>query len=367
MSVIFSVGENGLLPVQTRRFEDHYKEIHLQRWADANPAMLNNGAPMISLGMEIPTKHGRYIDNLFLDGNGDLVVAELKRGKAPKYTTSQIIEYAAFANQLTWKDLDALCEAKQGQGIGDTWHKHFGGRLSTISNPKVRLLIVAETIGEDVKDTANYLISEGTPLAVLEFTYFNSPNDRLIKVKNIYGEIPEQTGSDHPEVLVETGDDYDGYNTWLFDIVARHIGQIEARHGWPSQARIGRQSVSWVAPNWPTRRSDLQLSITTWSHKSLKLWFWANEKHAPGIRDFMEQTRGLWKGGFPATSKPSARSKDVVSYVVELESPAVGDAEAAQSVLHAVERMIETMEPQINEFFKSHYVGPDQSHPNTEG
>ena len=44
-------------------------EEDLQRWADANPHLLNEGTPMLSLGMEIPTRHDHWIDNLFVDGN----------------------------------------------------------------------------------------------------------------------------------------------------------------------------------------------------------------------------------------------------------------------------------------------------------
>ena len=41
------------------------------------------------------------LDILFVDSDGSLVVAELKRGEAPDTTELQALKYAAFCSQLT--------------------------------------------------------------------------------------------------------------------------------------------------------------------------------------------------------------------------------------------------------------------------
>ena len=64
---------------------------------------------MQSLGRETETQHGHAIDNLFLDGDGHLVVAELKRGKSPRDVTAQAVDYGAYVSRLDWERIDALC------------------------------------------------------------------------------------------------------------------------------------------------------------------------------------------------------------------------------------------------------------------
>ena len=85
---LFHVADGGPQVLRPVPFQEGHKEEDLQRWADANPHFFNNGLTMLSLGMEIPTAHGHSIDNLYLDGNGHLVVAELKRGKSPRDVTA---------------------------------------------------------------------------------------------------------------------------------------------------------------------------------------------------------------------------------------------------------------------------------------
>jgi RecB family endonuclease NucS len=84
MHSLFAVEGDVARPVQMRSFAERHTERRIQDWSDLNPAIINSGQPMISLGKEIPTSHGHFIDNLFIDGNGVLVAAELKRGRSPR-------------------------------------------------------------------------------------------------------------------------------------------------------------------------------------------------------------------------------------------------------------------------------------------
>ena len=55
---LFHVADGGLQVLRPVPFQESHKEEDLQRWADANPQIFNNGLPMLSLGMEITTAHG---------------------------------------------------------------------------------------------------------------------------------------------------------------------------------------------------------------------------------------------------------------------------------------------------------------------
>ena len=80
LAELFHIADGGVDVLRPVPFRQGHTEENLQRWVDAYPHLVNEGSPMLSLGTEIVTRHGHYIDNLFLDGNGCLVVAELKRG-----------------------------------------------------------------------------------------------------------------------------------------------------------------------------------------------------------------------------------------------------------------------------------------------
>lgn len=85
---------------------------HLQEWVLANPEIL--GPDVLIVTSEFDrwmSRAGREpdrLDVLGLDSGGRLVVAELKRDRAPDFTTMQAINYAARASRF---DLDELAEA----------------------------------------------------------------------------------------------------------------------------------------------------------------------------------------------------------------------------------------------------------------
>ena len=60
---------------------------------------------------------GGFIDLLALDRWGDLVVLELKRGRTPRETIAQALEYAAYAVQLDYEQIESLaCQAAAPNG-----------------------------------------------------------------------------------------------------------------------------------------------------------------------------------------------------------------------------------------------------------
>lgn len=77
MSVLFCVSGNEMRALAPTSFPAGYLGNDLQLWGDVNSHFLNEGAPILSLGREIGTRHGHTIENLFVDGC--LVLAELKR------------------------------------------------------------------------------------------------------------------------------------------------------------------------------------------------------------------------------------------------------------------------------------------------
>ena len=177
---LFSVSGDAVAVLAPSSFQDEHREDDLQRWADENPHLLNNGLPMLSLGREIVTTHDHSIDNLYIDGNGCLVVAELKRGRTPRNVTAQAVDYGAYVSRLDWERVDALCRKRHGgASLDEAFRASFGIDLHKSSNPEHRLLIVAETFDPSVQDAAAYLINTGVNLTLLAFRFFELKGAKL--------------------------------------------------------------------------------------------------------------------------------------------------------------------------------------------
>jgi len=281
-------------------FELNHKEEELQRWADANPHLLNEGAPMLSLGTEIETHHGHYIDNLFVDGNGCLVVAELKRGPTPRDVTAQLIDYAAYASRLEWPDVEELCRKRHdGTSLDDAYMRCFGRPLVRVEKIDLRLLIVAERYEPAVSDAALFLINNGTQLALLQFTYFEVGESKLFEVRAVLGEIPKQLAAGAEPGVASLAPD-EGYNNWLFSSVAKKLPEIAKQHGWDLRYRINKQSLTIAPKAWPTGLGDCQLRLDTYKEGVLAFSLSVHKKTAPGLRNFLEERQEVWREAAPA-------------------------------------------------------------------
>lgn len=248
MASLFSQSGDSIRVLSPTSFHKTQVEEDLQRWADANPHLLNAGAPMLSLGMEIPTRHDHWIDNLFVDGNGCLVVAELKRGLTPRDVTAQVIDYAAHVSRLRWPDVDALCRKRHdGTDLDEAFRRCFGRPLVRSEKVDLRLLILAEAYDPSVTDAALFLINTGTPLALLQFTYFEVGDNKLFEVRTVLGEIPDQQVAG-----AEAATPDEGHSNWLFSSVAEKLPEIARRQGWVVQHVINKQSLPFVSDRWPT-------------------------------------------------------------------------------------------------------------------
>jgi hypothetical protein len=149
---------------------------------------------MISLGTEVVTQHGKLVDNLFIDGNGTVVAAELKKGKSPREVVAQVLDYAAYASKLSWEDVDLLCLKRQGMELSQTFTHTFERPLHRASKPDHRLLIMAENFDPTVIAQAAYLIGVCTlQLVLIEFQWFRLGERSILHVAPVLGEIPKQS------------------------------------------------------------------------------------------------------------------------------------------------------------------------------
>ena len=346
---LFSAAGDSISLILPTSFADNHKEARLQTWADRNPALVNEGQPMLSLGREIVTKYSHAIDNLFIDGDGVLVVAEMKRGKATREVLAQTFDYAAFADSLNWQDVDLLCQKCHSSDLASAFSKTFGRSLDTSSKPTHRLAIVAEIFGPEIIDTAVYHINRGIRLALIEFRLFKAGVEAVLQMNTVLGEIPKQGAA---KTLAEAKDHAsEGYAAWLLSSVGEKLPEIAAELGWPLRHRINRQSIPFGSADWPLPLGECQLRVDVFKSASVSLRFSFRKASAPDLREFLEARELEWKSAFPAKFDPADPAASYLTMTLDLARPEIGNKQELNNVLGALKRMTNGLGPLVDRYF----------------
>ena len=121
---VFTVQSGNARPARRISLADagFHERTHLQEWVRKNPTILGDSVRIVTF--EFNSWQGRNtrpldrLDLLGIDEDGRLVIAELKRGKAPDFVETQAIKYAAMASRFDSSTLSAS-HARYLTGIGE--------------------------------------------------------------------------------------------------------------------------------------------------------------------------------------------------------------------------------------------------------
>ena len=145
-------------------------EGDLEDWLENNPRALIPGENILWIGRQVPFTIDRrtiYPDLLGIDVTGSLVIVELKKNQAPREVVAQILEYAAYAKELSEKQIREIaqtyfdtCSKFKGRTFPDVFISEFDlpdktyvPRLNTL----LRLFIVAAKIPTEVTCVCKFL------------------------------------------------------------------------------------------------------------------------------------------------------------------------------------------------------------------
>lgn len=171
----------------------------LQEWVLANPGILGDGIMIVTCEFDrwksaVGTEHDR-LDVLGLDRAGRLVVAELKRDKAPDTVEMQAIKYAAMASRFTPEVLAAQ-HARFGKSRGTTMtddealdklSEHTGIGLSSEQLARPRIVLVAAGFAPVVTASVVWLTEMGLDIALMEVhAYRTSGTQLVVTVSQLY-------------------------------------------------------------------------------------------------------------------------------------------------------------------------------------
>ena len=166
-------------------------EEHLEDWLASDISVLDPN--LLVIGRQVKTAFGGVIDLLCLDGNGDTVIVELKKGKTPREVTAQALDYASWVKGLSSDEIISIADDYLGtsHGLKHAFEQQFERDLPEDLNGGHRSLIVAESIDESTERIVRYLSDMKVPINVATVQHFKGIDGKSI-LAQVYLIDPEE-------------------------------------------------------------------------------------------------------------------------------------------------------------------------------
>lgn len=191
---LFTIDKSGkFIPYKEHNFEKIKQEADLEVLLENNPEYFFEGSKVLIIGRQVTTNLNTFIDLLGIDKTGNTIVIELKRGKTPRETVAQLLEYASFIENLDYSQLNEIYQGYTGEEISlEDYHQQFFQNETDelISfNKTTRLIIVAQDISKEIRQTSLFLRKKGIDIYCMEFKYFETKSgEKIISSDFVIGE-----------------------------------------------------------------------------------------------------------------------------------------------------------------------------------
>jgi len=191
---LFTIDKSGkLILYKEHNFEKIKQEADLEVLFENNPEYFFEGSKVLIIGRQVTTNLNTFIDLLGIDKTGNTVVIELKRGRTPRETVAQLLEYASFVESLDYFQLNEIFQNYTGEEISlEDYHQQFFQNETdelTSFNKSTRLIIVAQDISKEIRQTSLFLRKKGIDIYCMEFKYFETESgEKIISSDFVVGE-----------------------------------------------------------------------------------------------------------------------------------------------------------------------------------
>lgn len=166
-------------------------ELHLENWIEADPDIIDSD--LLLIARQCPTDFGTYIDLLGMTSQGDLVIIELKKGRTPRETVSQALEYAAWSSHLGYNRIVeiAIPMHESEENLSSAFSARFGSELPDTLNQTQKILLVAPEITDSVSSVIEFLSENyGVPINGVSLSLFQTDENKVL-VRNVVMEESE--------------------------------------------------------------------------------------------------------------------------------------------------------------------------------
>jgi hypothetical protein len=153
-------------------------EATLEEYLERDPSLL--GERLLVIGRQVHTPHGKVLDLLAMDSEGNLHVLELKRDRTPRDVVAQVLDYGSWVSAL---DRDTVIELANGHlevPFESAFEDVFGGSAPDELNATLQLTIVATGLDESSERIVTYLRSFGVPVNAVFFAYLEDEGRRYL-------------------------------------------------------------------------------------------------------------------------------------------------------------------------------------------
>ena len=178
-------------------------ESHLEDWLENSPRALIPDEFILWIDRQPSAKNEEgtiFPDLLGVDAEGNLVVVELKRDEAPREVVAQLLEYAAWANELSDKQIQQIAidyfetrDEFKGKTFNDVFTDAFDipeTEEVPLFNRNLRLYIVAADIPIRVARVCRFLrTSQGMDINCIDVSTFETEaGERLVSMEAKVGD-----------------------------------------------------------------------------------------------------------------------------------------------------------------------------------
>jgi hypothetical protein len=174
-------------------------ELHLESWLEKSPWAIAQ-EPLIWIGRQTTASCEDttiFPDLLGIDKDGKIVIVELKKGRAPREVVAQLLEYAAWVDELSDEAIYQLAENYfsknsdlSGKQLKDLFFDTFELDEIPSLNQLQRLFVVAEEIPPPISRVCRFLrMSHGVDVNCVKFSiYKTESNEILVSSEIIVGQ-----------------------------------------------------------------------------------------------------------------------------------------------------------------------------------
>ena len=169
-------------------------EKHLENWLENSPRQTLVREDFLWIGRQTSITNEDstiYSDLLGVDSEGNFVIAELKKGRTPRDVVAQLLDYAAWANDLSEPEIRETAETyfkTRDEFKGKTFDEAFREVFDLPEtddiprlNGRLRLFIAAEEIPARVAHVCRFLrTSHGMDINCVVVSIFQTELDEVV-------------------------------------------------------------------------------------------------------------------------------------------------------------------------------------------
>lgn len=181
------------------------KELEIEDFIEQNPGILEKD--LIIIARQKETSDGKFVDLMGLDKNGNVVIIELKKDNAARKVISQILDYAVWAEDLKYEDLNSIYKENPSTDHATLMEKfqEWTNDIETEFNQNQKLYVIGEEIDSRTEKLARYLRRKGIDIYCIEIDFHELDGQRIVDKRDVVVEdntpvrnsLPPSSEEDH--------------------------------------------------------------------------------------------------------------------------------------------------------------------------